>query len=255
MVERQDRPPVAQFLASEHFRVGSAVTLNEESAHHARVARVGLGERVAVTDGAGALGRGILIKISKSYALVEVESVEQIPSPRPIHVLAPIGDRDRMLLLAEKCVEIGIASWRPVFWRRSRSVSPRGEGPSFAAKTRARMVSALLQSRGAWLPDCFPDSPPERAIAACPTGARILLDVSGGSLALTVQTPTATIALGPEGGLEPEERDQLLSADFLPVSLGPSVLRFETAGIVSVGLASIQLRGPKLANAARSRLE
>jgi 16S rRNA (uracil1498-N3)-methyltransferase len=241
MVERQDRPTVARFFAHEEFRPGSTLTLSEESAHHIRVARIGLGERVGLRDGAGGVGGGVLVKTSRSYAAVEVDVAEHIPPPPPIHLLAPIGDRDRMLMLAEKCAEIGIASWRPVLWKRSRSVSPRGEGSSFTAKTRARMVSALLQSGAAWLPDSFPEAPPQRAVAACPGGTRLVLDPHGEPLVATSLLAPLSIALGPEGGLEGEETDRLLAAGFRRASLGSSILRFETAGILAVGVASMRL--------------
>ena len=55
--------------------------------------------------------------------------------------------------LAEKVTELGVTSWRPVVWRRSKSVSPRGEGPTFQGKVRGRMTSALIQSGSGWLPD------------------------------------------------------------------------------------------------------
>jgi 16S rRNA (uracil1498-N3)-methyltransferase len=158
-----------------------------------------------------------------------------------VHLLAPIGDRERMLLLAEKAVEIGVSSWRPVLWRRSRSVSPRGEGPGFSAKLRARMIAALIQSRGAWLPDLFPDALPERAAAAAPDGSRFLLDAEGESLTAMTLSEPVSLAVGPEGGFEAAERALFVEAGFQLASLGAGVLRFETAGILAAGIASATL--------------
>jgi hypothetical protein len=114
-----------------------------------------------------------------------------------------------MLWLAEKAAELGVASWRAVLWHRSRSVSPRGEGEAFAAKVRARMAQALAQSEGAWLPVLLPDAAPARA-AADAEGLRLALDAAGlpvGALAGGPGDPPAavTVAVGPEGGLEPDE--------------------------------------------------
>jgi 16S rRNA (uracil1498-N3)-methyltransferase len=237
-VERSDRAPVATFFAAEPLSVGGTVTLSDDAAHHIRVARVAVGECVALRDGAGRAALGTLVKISKTSALVDVSETSEIVRPTAIHLLAPVADRERMLWLAEKAMELGVTSWRPVVWRRSKSVLPRGEGPTFQAKIRARMTSALIQSGAGWLPDIFPEATVERAVAAAPLGTRLLLAKDGEPIAGVPMRPPITIALGPEGGIEPAERDVFIGAAFLPVKLGQSTLRFETAGVAAVAIAA-----------------
>ena len=241
MVERTDRAPVATFFASDPLVAGGTVALTEEAAHHIRVARVAVGESIALRNGAGKAALGTLVKISRSSALVEVSETSEIARPSPIHLIAPVADRDRMLWLAEKATELGVTSWRPVVWRRSKSVSPRGEGPMFQAKVHARMTSALIQSGGGWLPDIFPESTIERAVAAAPLGTRILLAKDGEPIAGVPMKAPVTIALGPEGGMETAERDAFIGAAFLPVKLGETTLRFETAGVAAVAIAAASL--------------
>ena len=240
-MECTDRAPVATFFASEALVAGGTVTLAEEAAHHIRVARVAVGECVALRDGAGKAALGTLVKVSRSSALVDVIETSEISRPAPIHLLAPVADKDRMLWLAEKVTELGVTSWRPLVWRRSKSVSPRGEGPMFQSKVRARMTAALIQSGGGWLPDIFPEATIERAVAAAPLGTRIILARDGEPIAGVPMTTPVTIALGPEGGIEPAERDAFIGAAFLPVKLGESTLRFETAGVAAVAIAAASL--------------
>jgi 16S rRNA (uracil1498-N3)-methyltransferase len=173
--------------------------------------------------------------------MVEVEEVEEVEPLPEVHLMAPIADRDRMLLLAEKATELGVTSWRPVFWRRSRGVSPRGEGATFQGKVRARMIAALTQSGGGWLPAIFPDAPIERAIAACPAGTRWLLDESGAPPTAGPLEPPVTVVVGPEGGIEPDERAAFIEAGFTPISVAPTTLRFETAAIAGLALARASL--------------
>lgn len=240
-MERTDRAPVATFFTSEALASGGTVMLSEEAAHHIRVARVAVGESVALRDGVGKGAIGTLVKVSRTSALVDVLETVEMPRPAPIHLLSPVADRDRMLWLAEKVTEMGVTSWRPVVWRRSKSVSPRGEGPMFQAKVRARMTSALIQSGGGWLPDIFPEATIERAVAAAPPGTRLLLAQDGEPISgVPLRTPV-TIALGPEGGVEPAERDAFIGAAFLPVKLAESTLRFETAGVAAVAIATASL--------------
>jgi len=237
-VECTDSTAVATFFAAEPLVVGGTVTLSDEAAHHIRVARVAVGDCIALRDGAGRAAVGTLVKVSRNSALVDVSETSEIPRPAPIHLLAPVADRERMLWLAEKVVELGVTSWRPVIWRRSKSVSPRGEGPTFQAKVLARMTSALIQSGGGWLPDMFPEATVERAISAAPLGTRLLLTQDGEPIAGVPMHIPITIALGPEGGMEPAERDLFIGAAFLPVKLGSSTLRFETAGMAAVAIAA-----------------
>ena len=147
-MERTDRAPVATFFATHPLIAGGTVTLSEEAARHMRVARVAVGECIALRDGAGKAAIGTVVKVSRASALIEVSDTSELSRPAAIHLLAPVADRDRMLWLAEKATELGLTSWRPVVWRRSKSVSPRGEGPMFQAKVHARMTSALIQSGG-----------------------------------------------------------------------------------------------------------
>ena len=240
-MERAGRAAVASFFSAEPMAPGLPVTLGEDAAHHVRVLRLAVGERVSVRDGAGKVAAGVLVRVARQQAVVDVEAVEET-SPLPeVHLLVPVADRERMLWLAEKCCELGVASWRPVLWRRSRSVSPRGEGPGFQSKVRARMISALLQSRGAWLPHLHPDASVERAIAAAPPGARLLLDAEGAPALASTPGAPVTIAVGPEGGIEPDERQRFVEAGFRPTSLGPTILRFETAGVAAAAIARAAL--------------
>ena len=240
-MERVDRPTVATFYSEEPLGGGASVTLGEDAAHHIRVRRLDVGERLALVDGAGGVAQGTLIRVARGHAVVDVDRVERRAPLEPVHMLVPVADRERMLLLAEKCVELGASSWRPVLWRRSRSVSPRGEGATFQAKVRARMASALTQCEGAWLPETYPDATVERAIAATPPGLRLVLDADGPPILSLPIAGVISIAVGPEGGLERAERDELVAAGFAPASLGGHILRFETAALAALAIVRAAL--------------
>jgi 16S rRNA (uracil1498-N3)-methyltransferase len=241
MVERVRASGLATFFAPEPPVAGTVATLGDDAAHHLHVRRIGPSERIRLTDGAGTIATGVLVRLTKTQAAVAVEEVERIDPLPEVHLLVPIADRDRMLWLSEKSTELGATTWRPVLWRRSRSVTPRGEGTAFQAKIRARMIAALEQSGGAWLPALYPDAPLERAITATPAGTRLLLDAEGGSMASISSSPPLTIAIGPEGGLDDSERDALLAAGFSPVSIATNILRFETAAIAGLAIARASL--------------
>ena len=228
------------FLSTESLLAGESVQLGEEAAHHMRVLRLEPGTHVRLADGHGSRGLGTVVRVAKRNATIEVDSCAFTEPLPPVHLIVPIADRERMLWLGEKAAEMGASSWRPVMFKRSRSVSPRGEGPMFLQKLRARMASALEQSGGAWLPATFPDATVENAIAASPEGVRLVLNMGGEAIAPLLprdSTTPVTVVLGPEGGFEDSELQAFSEAGFRTASLGSSLLRFETAGVAAIAVA------------------
>ena len=203
-MERNGQAATVTFFSTDEFVAGVSVTLGDDAAQHARVLRLGSGERVELRDGRGNAARGILARVAKRSLSVDVLEVWTIPDMPPVHMLVPVADRDRMLYLAEKCTELAATSWRPVIWRRSRSVGPAGDGPAFQSRLKGRMIAALTQSGGGWLPEIHPSAPVARAIAAAPEGTRILLDAGAETTLIShMLDAPVTLALGPEGGLDP----------------------------------------------------
>lgn len=251
MVERPDLAmSLPTFVTDETFTSPSTVTLGEDAAHHMRVRRLDTGVRVGLVDGHGTRGEGVLTQLAKRHATVSVDVAEHVEPAAPLHLLLPVADRDRMLWLAEKCTELELTSWRPVVYRRSKHVNPRGEGPTFQQKVRARMSAALEQSRGAYLPTLFPEAPVEAAILAKPQGHCMVMEQGGDALSAVLgrladasiaeAAAPITIAVGPEGGFEEAELAALVAAGFTPVSIGRSILRFETAAVSA--LAALRAR-------------
>lgn len=241
-MERTGRAPSVTFFAGDGFIGGTSLTLGEDAAQHARVLRIGPGERVALRDGKGGGAAGVISRTAKRSLTVDVAEVWRIQELAEVHMLVPVADRDRMLLLAEKCTELAATSWRPVMWRRSRSVGPAGDGPAFQSRLKGRMAAALTQSGGGWLPEVHPSAPVARAIAAASQGSRLLLDANADArlISMPLAAPVS-IAVGPEGGLDPRERDEMIEGGFTPVALVGNTLRFETAGISALAIARSML--------------
>ena len=241
-MERDRRPGLTHFFSGTPLLLPGALVLGEDAAHHARVKRLAVGAPVTVRDGAGTQASGTIVRMAKQHLEVEISAPTCPPPLAPVHLLVPVADKDRMLLLAEKATELGVSTWRPVLWRRSRSVAGRGEGTMFAQKVEARMIGAMLQSEGAWLPQRFMESNAERALAALPSeGTRLVLDPEGDPIAgVPLQAPVV-LAVGPEGGFEDDETGRLVEAGFRRVSLAGGILRMETAAIVGLGIVRARL--------------
>ena len=244
MVVGAHHAPVATFFSPGDW--GSHVELDERAAHHATVKRLAVGDAVRLTSGDGRRVSGHIDALGKRSIVISciAESLHQLPALAYLELWAPVGDRERMLLLAEKATELGVSAWRSIVYRRSRSVSPRGEGEAFQEKLRARMISALEQSGGAWLPEILPEATIDHVARCTFTGGNVLLDPLGQPLVEVMDGIHAPVvlALGPEGGLEPDERDIFLAAEWHTAAIGGNVLRFETAGIAGVTLVRSLLK-------------
>ena len=162
------------------------------------------------------------------------------PSPRPpaIHLRVPIADRERMLWLAEKATELGVATWQAVRFRRSASVSPRGEG---AAIRREGARANDHRARAVWRSAGFPKSCPRRRPDAIVQSAGRLAAAARRRLAhrMTSVLATATYsasraAVRTRRRIEEAETNALARAGWQRTRLAATTLRFETAGIAAV---------------------
>jgi 16S rRNA (uracil1498-N3)-methyltransferase len=228
---------VASFYWAERVIAGSTVDLDGDALQHALVRRLASGERVRLVSGSGTVAHGEVAAATKRAMSINITAVDDVPPPRPLAVLVPVADKDRMLLAAEKCVEFQVTAWRPVMFRRSHSVTPRGEGEKFREKVLARMCSALEQCGGAWLPEMHAEADLVAAMRDTSEHEnRIVLDERGSPLMGMASTGAVTFAVGPEGGFDNDERQQMLDGGWKMASLGGTILRFETAIISAVAV-------------------
>jgi len=225
------------FFAEVIAQGASTITLNEDAAQHAKARRLKGGEAARLVDGKGHVATGKIGRVGRGDVQVDVDNVMTVAAPRPLELIVPVADKERMLWVAEKSAELQITRWIPVMFARSRSVSPRGEGPKFAEKVVARMRSALEQSGGAWLPAIESEREAEDAFQSAGREAvKLLLDISGGRVSSFVTGGAFALAVGPEGGLEAHERDAAIESGWRPAAIGATTLRFETAAIAGIAV-------------------
>jgi 16S rRNA (uracil1498-N3)-methyltransferase len=225
------------FETGQEFVRGRTIVLSEEHAAHVRARRAATGESARLVDGRGHIAIGRIAASDKRSVSIAIGEVKVVPKPIPLEVLVPVADRDRMLMAAEKCAELQVTAWRPAYFARSRSVSPRGEGPKFHEKVVARMRAALEQSGGAWMPEVHADVEGVDALKTAPAQwNRLLFDAGGQPLAAGAASVPTIIAVGPEGGWETHEIALARDAGWTLTSLSNSTLRFETAIIAAAAV-------------------
>lgn len=223
--------------------VGSVVELaGDEGRHAVAVARVRIGESLALGDGAGVVVRGVVMSLGSGSLTLEVEQLERHEAPAPALWLAQAlakGDRDELAVQA--ATELGAAGVIP--WAAERSVS-RWEGAK-AAKGRERWTSIVREASKQSIRPIVPE------VAALATTAelavlpgRILVLEPTATVPLTevpLDAERVTLVVGPEGGVAPRELDALAAAGATLVRLGPEVLRTSTAGPAALAVLNARL--------------
>jgi 16S rRNA (uracil1498-N3)-methyltransferase len=220
-------------------RVGLTVPLDEEESHHLRVRRAATGEAVELRDGAGLAGEGVLEADGRAWA-VSVTTAMTMPPASGLTLAVGAGDRERFLWLVEKATELGVSRIVPLESERTAGVATRLR-PAHLEKLTRRALEATKQSGAYWSPDIGALESVEHFITQARSGARWLAD--GGGAAPVLSPGEITVVIGPEGGLSPSERDAALGAGWTPVSLGPNVLRFETAALAAAAHVAIARLG------------
>jgi 16S rRNA (uracil1498-N3)-methyltransferase len=222
---------------------GSVVTFGGDEARHAvAVARVRVGERISVGDGAGSVVFGPVASVDGGVVAVTVETSTHEPEPSPELWLAQAlakGDRDELAIQA--ATELGVAGVIP--WAAERSVS-RWEGAK-ADKGRERWASivreATKQSIRSRVPVVDPISStaalsqlPGRILVLQPDAEQRLTDIP-------LDADRITLVVGPEGGISERELATLTAAGATLVRLGPEVLRTSTAGPAALAVLNAKL--------------
>jgi 16S rRNA (uracil1498-N3)-methyltransferase len=187
-----------------------------------------------LVDGEGHARWAVVGTLDRRHA--ELRLLDPAPAHDPgrhVELMVAVPRPERAAWLVEKATELGVAAVR--FVAAERAV--RGVDGRALARLRRVAGAALEQSGGARLPRLSgPHSVSELPDLLAGIASSHLLD-PGGSAALPARTTaSAAVLVGPEGGWEPRELAVLSAAGALPVSLGPRVLRVETAAVAAASL-------------------
>jgi 16S rRNA (uracil1498-N3)-methyltransferase len=222
---------------------GARVSLPEWSAHHARdVLRLRSGDAVRVFDGEGHEFEATLDSVTRKG--VEARLGSSVPARResPLALVLAVSPLkgDRMELVIQKATELGVAEiWPVVTVRTDAAARPALRGTRHERWDKVASGAAEQCGR-AVVPRLAPTMTLQECLARPFDGARLLFLETEGPPPLASFAPRPErllLLIGPAGGFEASEVERLLAGGFRAVSLGPRVLRAETAAVAAVTLA------------------
>jgi len=235
----------ARFHVPNRLGPGAEVSLPDVAAHHAtRVLRLGVGDALVLFDGSGGEYEATLTQVGRGGVRARAARFQPggPESDLRVTLVQGVSGGDRMDFTIRKAVELGVDRIIPVFTARSVVKLGGDRMDRRRSHWQAIAVSACEQCGRNAVPEVEEPGSFEHWLSAClaDDDLRLLLAVGGQQRLRDLPVPGTAITLlaGPEGGFSERESAAAASRGFVPIRLGPRVLRTETAALAA--LAAMQ---------------
>jgi 16S rRNA (uracil1498-N3)-methyltransferase len=218
--------------------------LDAKTSHYLQhVLRLSIGAPLQVFDGKGNEYQGQLIKIHKSAVEVAIgeELVKQVESPITIHLAQAFAKGEKMDLIVQKAVELGVSSITPLITERSEVKLSAERLLKRIQHLQAVAISACEQCGRNQIPSInSPQKLTQWLSQAIKTQCFVLHPKAAMQFSKSEQIQDISLIIGPEGGWEASELELFTTQHIPMVSLGPRVLRTETAAIAAMTIVQYQ---------------
>jgi 16S rRNA (uracil1498-N3)-methyltransferase len=225
------------FFFEENLPDNNQFILSEDTSRHiTQVLRMKNGDNISITNGNGKILSAEIIHTDKKKTEIKVLS-EQLISPTEPNIaiaISLIKNNNRFEWFIEKATEIGVSAIIPIICKRTEKNHFRED------RIKSIAISAMLQSGQAWPPQISSpvrineiikdEAYSQKFIAHCMEEEK--KDLSD----ITDKKSSRIILIGPEGDFTKEEVGEAIQQNFVPVTLGETRLRTETAGLVAAVL-------------------
>jgi len=237
------------FVAPEQVQ-GDSITVTGPEVHHIKkVLRLGPGDIITLLDGCGNFWDSRIESLTGETVNCQVLRRGLAGGEPPLRVVLVQGlaKGDRMDTVIQKGTELGAAAFWPVFCKRSVVRLDAAKKASRLERWQRIAVGAAKQCRRALVPEVLEPVDWSTALDMIPPNALVLIlweDEAGRTLKDALHSHTKTdevyLLIGPEGGLEQQEVEEACLRGGIPVTLGPRILRTETAGLAALAMLLYQ---------------
>lgn len=235
-----------RFFCNLPLEPGLELDLPEDVVRHAvRVLRLPPGASITLFNGQGGEYEATITHIDKTQVLASIGPHDPVERESPLHLtlVQALQAGEKMDYTIQKSVELGVSLIQPVASKRSVVKLSGDRQSKREAHWQSVAISACEQCGRNQVPQVSPIRPLEQWLGQSGNHAGVKLMLApGAALSLDQLPPTTdriTLLVGAEGGLEPGEIQAAQSSGFIPIRLGPRILRTETAGLAV--LAAIQM--------------
>lgn len=230
---------------ADTWNTTTATLTGDQAAHLARVLRAAPGQMYDIVAG-GFLYRGEITRIEPTEVIFTLHEELESDTALPLHLLLAVFKFDHMEWAIEKATELGVDRITPVLARRTEKHLSQVAAKR-AERWRRIALESSKQSRRTTIPAIAEPSSLKSALENTVDSVRILLSETeqNTSIASVIgkdsDASTYALAIGPEGGWTADEMNLFSSHQWQPVTLGPRILRAETAAISALAILSSYL--------------
>lgn len=223
------------FFIAQQASLG-LLQLNEETSKHiVQVLRMGINEPLRLTDGVGHVYDCIIADDHRKKCTVEIQKItSEEKKLRSISIaISPVKNNTRFEWFLEKATEIGVTQIVPLICQRTEKQHLKHD------RLQAILISAMLQSQQTWLPELTAPTKFEAFVQADKSAQKFIAHCEDETAKIELgkqsmpASSSISILIGPEGDFNKEEIELAKKHSYLPVSLGETRLRTETAGMVA----------------------
>lgn len=215
--------------------------LEEKPSHHlSRVLRLKTGDELILFNGQGGQYSAEIESINKHFVNVQVNSFDEIDreSPLKIHLGIALSKGDRMDLVMQKATELGVSSVSPLLSSRSQVKLKGDRAVKKTQHWQQIIISACEQSGRTMVPVLYPISTLKAWVEQCEAEKKLVLHHrTTERIHSSQKVESLALLVGPEGGLDAGEIQFAEENEFHSLTLGPRVLRTETAPLAAITLA------------------
>ena len=232
---------IARIHVGAELVVGAEIALGKAQSHYlTHVLRLKSGAAMFLFNGWEALDYHATLVLDGKQAKAVIDAAIPLDTETELdcEVIQGMGRSDHMDWMIQKTTELGVSSISIFNSGRTQSPLKTAQLEKKLEHWRSVTISACEQCGRTILPALSFHTNLEQAIAASSSELKLLLDFDGAAIASVLQPSQQAISLllGPEGGLNKPEIGLAKSAGFVPVKLGPRVLRTETAATAALAI-------------------
>ncbi|MCW8409148.1 16S rRNA (uracil(1498)-N(3))-methyltransferase [Legionella sp. PATHC035] len=226
---------------SGNYHTGQHLELSPEASQHVGVVlRMQVGEKITLFSGDDREFDATIVAVKKKQVTVVIGSVNEVSreSPLAIHLAQAISKGERMEFVMQKAVELGVTSITPLITERCVVKLDKERMAKKLHQWQAIVIAACEQSGRNQVPAVNAPITLEHYVREVQVGLKLILHPGENKKWRDYMIGSAAIALliGPEGGLSDHEVQLACQHGFQPLSLGPRILRTETAALTALSL-------------------
>ena len=242
---------MSRFFVQKESIKANRISITGKEAHHILdVMRLKISDEVTLFDGTGREYTGVVKSIGRKSLEVEIKSVRTARNEAhySVALIQSIPKREKMDYIVEKATELGVARIIPVTTERTIPEWNDAKKAAIVERWREIAKEAAKQCGRSDVPEIVSIMEFNKAVTTAVYDLKLIAVLSDKAIKLKDALKSATggnivVAIGPEGDFTPEEAESALEAGFRIVSLGPRVLKSDTAALAVLSIINYEYAG------------